>query len=287
MLATLRRDGTAWINAVPPVERPRRRFAAAAFVLDFLCTQNDPVLWSKGQPIPDLLDWAAALLQSGPAGPEERLWYMGTIALAERGGVTDLVERFALRALRRFPDEGRFALARGVAQDLRTWPEERDLRPFSVDPLVTSTLVSRYEEAMLLPSVRTEAILRLAYFDLRRGRIEPSLSRFAAITDEPDDVVLRFWLHLLKGRALEQANRLPEAIAQFQFALDAVPDAPSARSGLIAALAKARRPAEAARVAARALSTSASDVDPWTMYVLPDMRYWTAISEEIRKAVTR
>jgi VWFA-related protein len=288
MLATLRRDGVDWIRAVPAIDQPARRLATVGFVLDLLYTQNDPYLWLDNQPAPDLLDWSASALQAGPPTPEERLWYFGAIALLERAGVPDALERFALRASRRFPDESRFALARGVAQDLRTWPEPRDAHAFAVTPAVAAALVARYEEASMLPAVRTEAMLRLAYFDLRRGRIDAALARFEGIRNDPaNDTALRFWLHLLRGRALEQAGRLPDAIDMFQQALDDVPAAPSARSALIAALAKARRPAEAARIAAGALSTPPADVDPWTLYVLPDMRYWNAINEQLRKAVTR
>jgi len=287
-LATLRREASAWIRSTSPSDQPRRRLAASAYVLDLLYSQNDPFIWTNGQPAPDLLQWAATTLQTDPPRPEERLWYFAALSLVERGGVPDLLEQFALRALGRFPGEGRFALARGVAQDLRTWPEERDVRTFTVAPAVASLLIARYEAASLIPSVTNEAILRLGYFELRRGRVDAALARFDALGDQRgDDVVLRFWGHLLRGRALEQANRLPEAIASFQQALEDVPAATSARSALIAALARSGRPAAAGRIAAGALEVPASVVDPWTFYVLPDMRFWEPVAAALRRAVTR
>ncbi|HET9371164.1 MAG TPA: VWA domain-containing protein [Vicinamibacterales bacterium] len=288
MLSLLRRDGSAWIGAAAEPDRGRRRLAAAAFVLDLLYTQNDPYLWLPNQPNPDLIDWGVRTLREGPATPEERLWYFGAIALLERGGAPESLDRIATRALERFPDEGRFVLARAVAQDLRTWPEDRDVRAFTIASQTTAALVSRYEDATAHPSVRDEALLRLGYFEFRRGRITEALARFDAVDRNAlPDPVLRFWFHLLNGRALEQADRLPDAIASYQSALDDVPAATSARSALIAALARARQSSSAARLAAQTLSSASADVDPWTMYVLPDMRFWPAITTALREAVTR
>lgn len=287
MLDSLRQESPGWIASAPPAGQPARRLAAAAFVLDLLYTQNDPYLWIDRQPAHDFLGWAAALLDDGPATPAERLWYLGALALAERGGAEDPLDRLALRALRRFPGEARFVLARAVAQDLRTWPEERDVRAFAVAPAIAAALTARYEEAAALPDVREEALLRLGYFELRRGRADAALARFDQVQTAPADVVLRFWLALLKGRALEESGRLPEAIEMFDRALEAVPSASSARAALVAALAAAKRPSEAARVASLALTTPGAPVDPWTLYVVPDMRFWPAITAELRRAVSR
>jgi VWFA-related protein len=286
--SSLKQDGDAWIASAPAAEQPARRLTLAAFVLDLLYSQNDPVLWMENEPAPEMMGWAAGVLESGAATREERLWYFGAIALMERGGVSTTLDRFAQRASRRFPGEGRFLLARAIAQDLRTWPEERDVRSFTAAPGVVAPLTARYEEAAAIPSVKAEASLRLAYFDLRRGRVDAALKRFESIGPEPlDDPIVRFWLCLLKGRALEQAGKLTEAIDSFEQALDEVPAAPSARAALIAALVKARRGPEAARLAASSLSMPPADVDPWTIYILPDMRFWDAIHAEIRTAVTR
>jgi tetratricopeptide (TPR) repeat protein len=287
----LRNDAEDWIRAAPPAEVAQRRLAAAAFVLDVLYSQNDPFLWMDKQPAPDLLDWAVNQLQANAPSPQERLWYFGALALCERGGAFDNLERVAYRAWRRFPDEGRFLLARGVAQDLRTWPEERDLRVFNPAPDIASALIARYEEAAAIPSVRNEALLRLAFFEVRRGRPLDALKRLDAIQNDSSgadtDEGLAFWTALVRGRALELAGQFDVAAERFAAALDIAPSATSARAALVAALAKAGRAADAAKVANDFLSSPAADRDPWTMYVLPDMRFWTALSTELRKAVVR
>ena len=284
----LKRDGEDWIASGSAADVPDRRLAGAAYVLDLLYTQNDPFVWLPRQPVPDLLEWAADTLQRNPPTVEERLWYFGALALLERAGVPDVLERFAERARSRFPDEGRFALARGVAADLRTWPEERDVRAFSAPAATTSALVARYEEAIALPAVEAEARLRLAFFDVRRGRAADALARMDTIAVATiDDATLRFWIHLIRGRAFEQTGALDRAVDEFQQALDDVPGATSATSALIAALTKARQFAAATRLAATALSLAPAAVDPWTMYVLPDMRFWPEIERSLRRAVAR
>jgi hypothetical protein len=288
-LDALRRESPGWVASAPAASQPARRLAVASFVLDLLYTQNDPFLWTDRQPAHDLIDWAAATLGAGPPTAAERLWYVGAIALSERGGAPDPLSRLVRRGLERFPGEPRFLLARAVVEDLRTWPEERDTREFSVSPAVAAALVARYEEAAAVsdPDVRDEARMRLAYFELRRGRAEPAVAMFETIEPRTTDPTLRYWLALLHGRALEEAGRTDDAIARYEEALDVVPGATSARAALVAGLAAARRTSDAARLASIALTTPAAPVDPWTMYVLPDMRFWPAVTAELRKAVSR
>lgn len=288
MLSTLRKEAEGWIQAAPVADQAQRRIAVGGFVLDLLYTQNDPYLWLDNQPVPDVIEWAANVLQAGAPTTEERLWFLGVLALSERSGIPVLVERVAQRAQRRFPVEGRFVLARAIAQDLRTWPEERDVKAFAPAPDVAAGVMARYEEALARPDIRTEALLRIGYFELRRGRIDASLERFAAIDALPaDDVVLRYWFHLLKGRALEAANKMAEAIESYGQALDEVPAATSARAALVSALVKSQQGPDGARLAREALLTQSAPLDPWTIYVLPDMRYWGAISDQFRKVVAR
>jgi len=45
----------------------------------------------------------------------------------------------------------------------------------------------------------------MGYFELRRGRADEAVTHFAE-AGEPGDAVLRYWLHLFKGRALERAD---------------------------------------------------------------------------------
>jgi tetratricopeptide (TPR) repeat protein len=148
--------------------------------------------------------------------------------------------------------------------------------------------LARYDEAVARPDVKVEALLRAGYFELRRGHADAALLRFREADSLPeDDVVLRFWFHLLNGQALEQANRLSEAIDSYRLALDDVPSATSARAALVSALVRNNQGSDGARIAREALLTFSATLDPWTIYVEPDMRYWKAISQQFRKVVEK
>jgi hypothetical protein len=105
-------------------------------------------------------------------------------------------------AERRFPDEPRWALVRAMLEERQTWPERRDDGTLSVAPNLASRLTSRFRDAAAKEPTRQEAQLRWGYFELRRGRVDDALSHFE-LAGTPDDVVLRYWLHLFKGRALD------------------------------------------------------------------------------------
>ena len=278
----LRRDAPRWIAEAPAGDQSRRRLAVGTFVLDVLWSQTDPFLWTSNQPAWDLLDWTEGMLRGGPPSPSEQLWYVNAIGLLERSGVAKELDAFVARAQGRFPNEERWALARGIAQDLKTWPSRRD-QGFSPDPSISSLIVSRYQEAAALPSVRQEALLRLGYFELRRGRLDDALARFKEV-GEPQDQFLRYWLGLLQGRALEQAGKIDAAVASYEDAFKTVPFARSATVALSAALVAAHREPDARRLAARMLVTTPPP-DPWTVYVLPDYRYWGAALDQLHKAV--
>ncbi len=281
--ADLRRDAPAWVRAGAPADQPRQRLAIATVVLDLLYSQRDPLVWRENQPAVDLIEWAGNALRSGAAESGERLWYGAAIALLERNGAAASLDRLVAHAQDRFPKEERWTLARAIAQELRTWPEPRDVHPLSVDGRLSATIRARYEEAAALASVRDEALIRLGYFELRSGRVDAALKRLAD-AGTPDDPYLRYWLHLFQGRAYERSNRLDDAIAAYQRAFDDAPFAQSATSALSGALLMAGRQAEAARLAARALTVTPTD-DPWTTYGVPDSRFWSALVEALRRIV--
>jgi len=54
---------------------------------------------------------------------------------------------------------------------------------------------------------------------------------------------------------------------------------------LCAALVAAHRDADAQRLASRML-VSPPPADPWTVYVLPDWRFWGALMDQLHKAAT-
>ena len=303
MLGDLKKVTPVWIKAASANDIPRRRLAAASFVLELLSSQNDPLLWDDGKPASDMLEWACGLLREAPPTPAERTWYLASFALLERLHAIVTIDRHIEHATARSPSEERWALIRGISQDLRTWPEPRDEQAFSVTPAVTTnmgayassrislgpsvtpTLLARYAEAAAKPAVRQEALLRLGYFEFRRGNVDAALARFGE-AGTPDDPALRYWLHLFTGRALEQAHRLTEAVAAYHSATIDVPNAQSATFAYAAALVANHQAPEAASFVLSALASQPAPPDPWMIYAIPDMRFWPALMAELRKAIT-
>ena len=101
----------------------------------------------------------------------------------------------------------------------------------------------------------------------------------------PDDVCLRYWLHLFKGRALEQKNRPADALVAYRLAFEDVPYAQSATVSLGAALVAEHRPGEAAALITRMLAMRPAPPDPWTLYTCPDLRFWPQLLAELQKAI--
>src|SRR6185295_17550041 len=141
-----------------------------------------------------------------------------------------------------------------------------------------------FRDAAAQEATRQEAQLRWGYFELRRGRVDDALSHFE-LAGTPDDVCLRYWVHLFKGRALEQKNRPADALAAYRLAFEDVPYAQSATVSLGAALVAEHRLGEAAALITRMLPMRPAPPDPWTLYTFPDFRFWPQRFAELQKAI--
>ncbi len=153
LLADLRHNAPAWLDAGGPQDRARRELAAATVALeaaragawqDWKLLQRLPAMGSYQPPDsltwrapPRLIAWGNDLFKRDPAPrPIERWWQLAAVAVAERsedfefllgspfeerGNPQDEFEY--LNALfKRFPTESRFVLAQGIALESRTWP---------------------------------------------------------------------------------------------------------------------------------------------------------------------
>jgi Ca-activated chloride channel family protein len=279
----IRRAGPIWIRAAGSETEAVRRLQLATFVLEFLSRQDDAYYWTHHRPASELLLWAGELLRGGPTRPEERIWYLAATALLQRFGAADGLEHHVNFARSRFPDEPRFALARAVADELRTWPERRDERGFDVAQPVLLRLLGRFTEAMQIEAVAQEARLRLGYFELRRGRVAQALTYLDA-AGAPQDEALRYLRHLFRGQALERTGRLEEAAAAFSEAFDTVPYAESATLALAASWVRLGRHADASALVSRMLVIGRPPLDPWTYYTFPEWRFWPEWMDALRQA---
>jgi len=278
-----RRTTNSWIREGGPSDESRRRLAAATYILQVLVAQDDRTLWADQLPASALLEWAGGLLRQGSPEPAEDTWYAAALVLLERFRAEVPLQRHIQHAQSRFPADARWVLAEGICEELDTWPGLRDGTTFNVDATRAAKITARYTEAAALEPVRQEALLRLGFFELRRGHVDVALARFAD-AGEPGDVFVRYLLHLFRGRALEQTGRLTEAIAAYSLAASDIPFAQSAALALGAALVADHRGAEATALVTRTIGLSAPG-DPWTIYPMPDVRFWPALMASLREAI--
>lgn len=279
----IRTAGAAWIRAGGAAQEPTRRLQLATFILQFLSVQDDFQYWQYHDAAADLFEWASGLVRTGPPQPAERLWHQAGVALLQRFGASWLLEIHLGYARGRFPDEPRFVLARAVSVEMQLWPQRRDELGFVVPESVLVRILGRYGDALAHGAVRQEAHLRLGYVELLRGRVKEALTHFDR-AGTPDDPMLRYMLHLFRGKALSAARRHDDAIASFRQAFDEAPYAQSATLALGAALVTRGRHNEAADLTARMLSLPAPPFDPWTIHMLPEWRYWEWLMDSLRKA---
>jgi len=293
ILKGLKDAGPAWVLADGPSQERRRRLAVATYVLHVLETQDDAYLWQgggspfryrKALPAADLLEWACAFLRGAPPLVAERWWHLDALALLERHDAEQAMDLQLQHAHGRFPSEDRWVLGRAIAQDLHTWPEPRDERPFQLTPAATAAIIARYQEAIERPSVRDEALVRLGYFELRRQRAGAALACFDQAGTSKDGYV-RYWRNLFRGQALELLNRRDDAIGSFREALVDAPFAQSAVFSLAASLTAAGQDEEAARLVQRATTIQPVARDPWIDFTSPDWRFRGHAMEQLRKAI--
>jgi Ca-activated chloride channel homolog len=279
----LRRAAELWIGNGPRADQARRRLVAATFTLQALSTQDDVRLWADQQPASDLIEWAGGLLREDPPGSAEQAWDRAAVAQLERFGALVEFDRLIRHEQRRFPHDERWVLAQGICAELATWPERRDGTTFRIEPTTAARVTARYTDAAALNSVREEALLRLGYFEMRRGQPDRALAHFTDV-GEPRDPFLGYLLHLFQGRAFEQAHRLSDAIAAYRRAMTDVPFAQTATLELATALVEDHQAPEAKRLITEMLQVAAP-VDPWTMYTLPDARFWSAAMRALQEAM--
>jgi VWFA-related protein len=300
----LRKAAPAWISA-DPSQQARRRLAMATYALDLI--NANPFVVADGSTMraadstlremardnfgalvspsaSDVLEWACSVLREGPPLPAERTWRVAAIAALERFRGQAALDSHIEHAESRFPNDPEWALARAVAQESRTWPDRRDdadYRPPS--GLAASRTEARFKEAAGFAATRQEAHIRWGYFELRRGRADQALTHFAE-AGEPGEPVLRYWLHLFKGRALERVGRLDDAIAAYRLACLDVPYAQSATTALAVALVLNHQPDEAAALTNRMLTVQ-PPLDPWSFYTFPATRFWQTLMSQLHEAV--
>jgi tetratricopeptide (TPR) repeat protein len=278
--SALERDAKAWIQRHPENARDRARLIVAAVALEAanLGGLDD---WPNARA---LIEWACALIRANRQRLEaERVWHWGAIAVLESAADAAPLQVHATHALGRFADDARFVLARAVASELRTWPDEREGRTAAErNPEAVALAVDRLNAAAALPDVRAEALMRLGCLALRNNHPSQALSYLRDATAARPDPFVRHLIGLFQGRALERLERVEDAMAAYRSALDAHPGQ-TASLALASVLLRTGRRREAAATADAATRAETNAGDPWTAYGRADGRFWSDISARLRR----
>jgi tetratricopeptide (TPR) repeat protein len=290
----LRRVGPAWAGARDAPDSPRKRLVIATIALDFI-NQNFERAWGPGRPA-DLLEWSCELLLGAPAQPAERAWHLAAVTLLQRASAARFirgpisarsrdtaVETHLGHAERRFPDDDEWVLARAVDAEHLAWPRPANEDVLRPPPDHENQIRGRLRDAFDADGVAAEAHLRWGYFHARRGRFDDALAEFDE-AGAPTDPVVRFWIHLLRGRTLERLVRPEDAIASYRAALEVFPAAQSATLALGAALAEQGQATAAHGIVTSFLSSPVA-TDPWRFYGSPAQRHWPRLYPELRSAI--
>jgi tetratricopeptide (TPR) repeat protein len=253
-------DTPAWINA-DPAQAAERRAAVAGFLVELAAARLESD-WGR---LSDLIEWTCAqvLRAGGPPTAFERSWHMATTALAGRArGRLWLLGPYArlphqppskrvpqkddppspmhlMHAIERFPDDPEFQLARVIAW---TWgrdsePVRNIRREWRDNPNLKSRpaqleAVTAFQPLREIPSVAAEAHIRTGLISVTVSDHAAALKGFEAAQPIAGTPQLKYLSHFLAARSLEILQRQDEAIAQYERALDIVPNAESATIAL-------------------------------------------------------
>ena len=282
----LRRDAEGWIAERGPAEAARRRLAVATYALNMLQNVDASSLWQESQAASTLLELACATLRKSPPTEGERAWHQAALAMLEASAPAASIRRHLQHAEARFPDEGRWAIVRLVAEESSVQGNVQADGRITIPAGQAAKLAAAYQSASEHQGVRAEAQVRWGRHELELGRLDEALRHFD-LAGDPEDSVVRYWLHLFRGQALERLGRRADAIAAYRLAVRDAPSAQSAGLALAAALATDHQTAAAAAQVSQSLADGAAPPDPWLYYRTPDTRFLDALMSGLMGAIVR
>jgi tetratricopeptide (TPR) repeat protein len=253
-------------NAFPSA--PRKEFVLALELAESALPTSFPP--AKAAAYDLLARYGRLIRQVSGEDTFERDWLWAQIALAEAPVRPAEAQKIIAAALKRFPAEPRFILARAIASEESATAKD------------SNRVLADYDVAAAEPSTRDEALVRKARLLTRLGSQAEALLTLDKTGPIPNDLTLRFWRELIRAKTLDDLGRLTDATAAYRSALAIAPEAQSARVGLMNVLARTGQGADA-RVIADAIGTASPDVnDPWWVYWQADYRFFPDLMKRLR-----
>jgi tetratricopeptide (TPR) repeat protein len=184
-------------------------------------------------------------------------------------------------ALKRFPAEPRFLLARAFSLDQSRAFDDQGAAQGSH----AREVLARYDEAARFDDTAAEAHVRKAFFLHRIGRHREALAALDAGDADASnrDAVVGYLHRLIRGRVLEALERFDEARTAYEAARQTQPRAQSPRVALMRLLVRAGDRPGAAALASAIQTAPAGDFDPWWLYWVGDYRQYGSIVGRLRE----
>jgi tetratricopeptide (TPR) repeat protein len=193
-------------------------------------------------------------------------------------------------------DAPRLVLMRAIVQEMTTLPFTRaavasDPRPYlwmaaPRDGELRRALeraVALFDAAATNPATADEAQVRAAFVLARLGRVPDALARLDRVSAGADPTV-RYWMALVRGRALDAQGETTAAIAAYERAAALQPRAQTPAAALAALSLRAGDRDRALHWADVARTTPADVVDPWWQYFTGDFRLLAGWVRDLREA---
>ncbi len=261
----------------------RDALVAAAFVLEVLSAGFE-MEWRQLAP---LLEVACQLIRSrGPADDAERVWMLGSIALA--GGARDrmLLDAHLPHARARFSTESRFQLAEATAAEIGAdyesmpistgaSPEWQARKRIAINGLAALTKV---------PAISAEAELHVGYLLFQIGDRKQALAHLR-LADQTTDAFVRYLSRFLAGRIMLREKQDELAEQAFRDALAVLPGTQSASQALATLLFIRGRSDDAYTLLEASFSHRPLLPDPWRLYGYGDFRRWPTLRDQLRAAL--
>lgn len=308
-------DTPAWIG-VDPDQAPKRRAAAAAFLLEFAEARYE----SDGHRFLDLIEWMCIQLRNGgPPDEFERAWHAAAHALAGRSrSRTYLLGEYArlphqkpstakpsdpqhpparhlMHALERFPDDPHFQLSRVVAW---TWGRDGEplrnvrIREDAGEPRRLPRPLPQLEALVTLepltrsPEVAAEAWLRIGLVQFTARDYPAALRAFESAQPIVSEPAIKYLAHVNAGRALEASGRVESAIDEYRKALEIIPGAESATIALSSLLFARDDRKEAIAQLDRVFNTRPGTPDPQRLIGYGSFFRWRELRSALRLALS-
>jgi tetratricopeptide (TPR) repeat protein len=209
----------------------------------------------------------------------------GTWRLFEGALAPDALEAHLVHARFQFPNEPRFALVRGVAEEQRTLPAVNSKASAAEIAKHNEEAARRYDAAAAVPSVNAEANLRLGHVQLELGLPDRALEHLDQVESKTADADLVYLTRLFRGLALDRLGRGDDARSAYGAALTLLPGAQSAAVALAALLVRQGQHEPAERLVTDMLTREPSPYDPWWRYWPGDYRMVDGLIAAMREAM--